>query len=107
MLYELEPTFALGYAMVSEAHSSLFHHGLDYTEERLAQAKVAADRALEPGELARADVDAGLGQLERRTDAPDTPELARCLDAGSLQLGGNDLAEVGEVSESCHVIQPP
>jgi len=43
---ELDPDFALAYAELSHAHSSLYHYGYDATERRLSQAKTAADRAL-------------------------------------------------------------
>jgi len=43
---ELDPDFALAYAALSEAHSDIYHLGYDRTEERLAKAKEALDRAL-------------------------------------------------------------
>ncbi len=43
---ELDPDFALAYAELSRAHSSLYHFGYDATERRLSKAKTAADRAL-------------------------------------------------------------
>jgi serine/threonine protein kinase/tetratricopeptide (TPR) repeat protein len=49
-LYEqavaLDPTFALAYARLSRTHDNLYWFYYDRTEARLAQAKVAADRAL-------------------------------------------------------------
>jgi serine/threonine-protein kinase len=44
---ELDPRFALAYARLAQAHSLLFWFFFDRTEERLRQAKAAADRALE------------------------------------------------------------
>jgi TolB-like protein/Tfp pilus assembly protein PilF/predicted Ser/Thr protein kinase len=44
---ELDPEFALGYAQLSKNHSGFYHFGYDATEARLAQAKVAVDKALE------------------------------------------------------------
>jgi len=44
---ELDPNFALAYANLSKAHSGLYHHQTDHTEERLQLAKEAADKALE------------------------------------------------------------
>jgi serine/threonine protein kinase/tetratricopeptide (TPR) repeat protein len=44
---ELDPDFALAYAQLSIAHSSMHHYGHDRTEDRAAKAKGAADRALE------------------------------------------------------------
>jgi TolB-like protein/Flp pilus assembly protein TadD/predicted Ser/Thr protein kinase len=43
---ELDSTFALAYAHLAHAHAGMFHYGFDTTPERLAQARVAADRAL-------------------------------------------------------------
>ena len=49
-LYEqaigLDPGFAQGWADLSLVHSRMYHERLDFTEERLAQARAAADRAL-------------------------------------------------------------
>jgi TolB-like protein/Flp pilus assembly protein TadD len=44
---ELDPSFALAYAELSKAHSGLYLHGFDQTEDRLAKAKAAVDKALE------------------------------------------------------------
>ena len=44
---ELDPDFALSYAVLSEAHSSMHHFGYDSTEERLLRAKAAVEKALE------------------------------------------------------------
>ncbi|HEX2645033.1 MAG TPA: protein kinase [Thermoanaerobaculia bacterium] len=43
----LDPGFALAYASLSRAHSSLYQGGFDVTPERLDLARQAADRALE------------------------------------------------------------
>jgi TolB-like protein/Flp pilus assembly protein TadD len=43
----LDPNFALAYAMLSRAHSSLYQGGFDVTPERLDLARQAANRALE------------------------------------------------------------
>jgi eukaryotic-like serine/threonine-protein kinase len=47
----LDPRFAQGWAMLSYADSVLYHSRYDYTEERLAKAREAADKALalQPG----------------------------------------------------------
>jgi TolB-like protein/tetratricopeptide (TPR) repeat protein/predicted Ser/Thr protein kinase len=42
----LDPRFAQGWAMLSYAHSSLYHFRYDYTEERLSKARECADKAL-------------------------------------------------------------
>jgi serine/threonine protein kinase/tetratricopeptide (TPR) repeat protein len=44
---ELDPGFALSFAVLSEAHSSMYHFGYDGTEERLLRAKAVVDKALE------------------------------------------------------------
>jgi serine/threonine protein kinase/Flp pilus assembly protein TadD len=43
---ELDPDFALAYAALSEARSFIYNQGYDRTEEHLAKAKEALDRAL-------------------------------------------------------------
>ena len=42
----LDPTFAMAYAMLSRSHSRIFWYRYDYTEDRLAKAKRAVDKAL-------------------------------------------------------------
>ncbi|MCK4759437.1 MAG: protein kinase, partial [Candidatus Aminicenantes bacterium] len=44
---ELDPDFVVAYIWLSEAHSWIFHNGIDMTEERLAKSKAAVDKALE------------------------------------------------------------
>jgi serine/threonine-protein kinase len=44
---ELDPSFALAQARLSQAHSFAYHLVIDRTPERLARARQAADRALE------------------------------------------------------------
>jgi len=44
---QLDPGFAVAHAALSMAHSSLYHYRYDFTAERLDQAKVFADQALE------------------------------------------------------------
>jgi serine/threonine-protein kinase len=44
---ELDPNFAFAHALLSEAHSGIYHFGYDVTEERLENARRAAMRALE------------------------------------------------------------
>jgi serine/threonine protein kinase/Flp pilus assembly protein TadD len=44
---ELDPGFALAYVRMSYIHSRMYFFGVDRTEERLARAKAAVDRALE------------------------------------------------------------
>ena len=44
---EQDPGFVVAYIWLSEAHSWIFHSGIDRTEERLAKSKAAVDRALE------------------------------------------------------------
>lgn len=43
---QLDPKFALAWAALSKAHSSVYHERVDFTEERLAKARECADRAL-------------------------------------------------------------
>ncbi|MHC5108907.1 MAG: protein kinase domain-containing protein [Planctomycetota bacterium] len=43
----LDPSFALAYSHLSEAHSHMHHFGFDSTEDRANKAKAAVDRALE------------------------------------------------------------
>jgi pentatricopeptide repeat protein len=47
----LDPDFALAHAMLSEAHSRLYHMRYDFTSERLEMARASAERAmdLQPG----------------------------------------------------------
>ena len=44
---ELDPDFAEAYRRLVRVHSRLFHFGVDRTEERLAKARVAMNKALE------------------------------------------------------------
>ena len=44
---QLDPEFALAHAMLSEAHSRLYHFRYDFTTERLQNAKASAERAME------------------------------------------------------------
>jgi serine/threonine protein kinase/tetratricopeptide (TPR) repeat protein len=44
---ELDPEFALAYAKLSLIHSRVYFFGIDRTQERLARARDAVDRALE------------------------------------------------------------
>jgi serine/threonine protein kinase/tetratricopeptide (TPR) repeat protein len=44
---ELDPAFAVAYAQLSRAHAYMYHQFYDHTEERLALAKDALDKALE------------------------------------------------------------
>jgi serine/threonine protein kinase/tetratricopeptide (TPR) repeat protein len=48
---ELDPLFARAFALLAESHAKVFHLRVDYTDERLALAKTAVDRAmaLHPG----------------------------------------------------------
>ena len=43
----LDPEFAVAHAMLSEAHSRLYHHRYDFTAERLEMARTSAERAME------------------------------------------------------------
>jgi serine/threonine-protein kinase len=43
---QIDPRFAQGWAALSYAHSSFYHEREDFTEERLALAREAADKAL-------------------------------------------------------------
>jgi serine/threonine-protein kinase len=43
----LDPEFALSYAVLSEAHALMYHYGYDRSEERLSQARAAVDKAFE------------------------------------------------------------
>jgi TolB-like protein/Flp pilus assembly protein TadD len=42
----LDPRFAQGWAALSYAHSDVYHHRYDFTEERLAKARECADKSL-------------------------------------------------------------
>jgi serine/threonine-protein kinase len=44
---ELDPDFALAFAMLSHTHAAAYYYGSDGTPERLAKAREAVDRALE------------------------------------------------------------
>jgi serine/threonine protein kinase/Tfp pilus assembly protein PilF len=44
---ELDPTFALAYAHLSRSHANMYWYYYDRTEERLAMAKKAVDKALQ------------------------------------------------------------
>jgi len=44
---ELDPEFASAHALLSEVHSILYHFHYDFTDERLAKARVAAERSME------------------------------------------------------------
>jgi len=48
---ELDPDFALAHAALCAVHSEIYHARMDYTPERLQQAKASAERALalQPG----------------------------------------------------------
>jgi len=43
----LDPEFALAHAMLSEAHSRMYHQRYDFTAERLEMARTSAERAME------------------------------------------------------------
>jgi TolB-like protein/Flp pilus assembly protein TadD len=43
---ELDPEFAIAHAILSEAHTSLYHQRYDFTSERLEKARRSAERAL-------------------------------------------------------------
>jgi len=47
----LDPEFAVAHAMLSEAHSRMYHHRYDFTPKRLELARASAERAmdLQPG----------------------------------------------------------
>ncbi len=58
---ELDSTFALAYAELSDAHRELFSSFADPSDERLAQAKAAVDKALElQSDLPEAHLSLGL-----------------------------------------------
>ncbi len=44
---ELDPAFALAYARLSEVHANMYWHYYDHSEERIALAKQAVDKAFE------------------------------------------------------------
>jgi serine/threonine protein kinase/Flp pilus assembly protein TadD len=44
---ELDPGFALAYAQLCEIHSHMYHNGYDNSQERIAMAKQAVDKALQ------------------------------------------------------------
>ena len=43
---ELDPEFAVAHAMLSEAHSRLYHYRFDFTSERLNMARMSAEDAM-------------------------------------------------------------
>jgi serine/threonine-protein kinase len=87
---ELDPTFAIAYSWLSHAHAGMYQFGHDRSEERLAMAKEAVDKAfqlnpdLPEGHLAlgfyyywgRRDYDNALEQFEiARKSQPNDSEL--------------------------------
>jgi serine/threonine protein kinase/TolB-like protein/Flp pilus assembly protein TadD len=91
---ELDPGFALAYAELSEVHSQIYHLLIDRSDERLARAREAADRALEivpglgAGHRARGyyyywghgDYDAALGEFDLAARAlPNDSQLLEGL----------------------------
>jgi non-specific serine/threonine protein kinase len=53
----LDPEFALAYATLAEAHSSLYHFRYDFSPDRLEMAKTSAEKAME--------LQPGLGEAHR------------------------------------------
>ncbi|MDH4258346.1 MAG: tetratricopeptide repeat protein, partial [Candidatus Aminicenantes bacterium] len=82
---ELDPDFVVAYIWLSEAHSSIFHNGIDRTEERLAKSKAAVDRALEL--------------------APDLPEALKAL-GDYYYRGFRDYERALELFESVRRARP-
>jgi TolB-like protein/Tfp pilus assembly protein PilF len=82
---ELDPDFVVAYIWLSEAHSSIFHNGIDRTEERLAKSKAAVDRALEL--------------------APDLPEALKAL-GDYYYRGFRDYDRALELFESVRRARP-
>jgi serine/threonine protein kinase/Tfp pilus assembly protein PilF len=90
---DLDPSFALAEARLSQAHSFAYHLAIDRTPERLARARQAAERALElqpdlpEGHLAlvyyhywgRRDYDAALEELKAVAEV--RPNSAEVLEA--------------------------
>ena len=90
----LDPKFALAWAVLSKAHSAIYHYRVDFTEERLAKARECADRALalQPdlleGRLAlgyyyywgRKDYGQALEEFKRAAAVhPDDPEILESM----------------------------
>ncbi len=66
---ELDPQFALAYVQLSKAHRSLYFFGYDHTEERLALAKAAIEKAIElESELPEVHVALGYYYYQGRLD---------------------------------------
>ncbi len=82
---ELDPDCVVAYIWLSEAHSYLFHMGVDRSEERLARSKAAVDRAL---------------QL-----APDLPEALKAL-GDYYYRGFRDYDRALELFESVRRARP-
>ncbi|MBA7649748.1 Serine/threonine-protein kinase PknD [subsurface metagenome] len=82
---ELDPDFVVTYIWLSEAHSSIFHNGIDRTEERLAKSKAAVDKALEL--------------------APDLPEALKAL-GNYYYRGFRDYDRALELFESVRRARP-
>ena len=91
---KLDPKFAVAWAALSKAHSSLYHGRIDFTEERLAKARECADRALalqpdlREGHLAlgfyyywgRSDYGQGLEEFKRAAGGrEDDPEIMESM----------------------------
>jgi len=82
---ELDPDFVVAYIWLSEAHSSIFHNGIDMTDERLAKSKAAVDKALE--------------------FAPDLPEALKAL-GNYYYRGFRDYDRALELFESVRRARP-
>ncbi len=82
---ELDPNFIVAYIWISEAHSIIYHNGIDRSEERLARSKAAVDRAL---------------QL-----APDLPEALKAL-GDYYYRGFRDYDRALELYESVRKARP-
>jgi len=82
---ELDPDFVVAYIWLSEAHSSIFHNGIDRSEERLARSKEAVDKALEL--------------------APDLPEALKAL-GDYYYRGFRDYDRALELYESVRRARP-
>jgi TolB-like protein/cytochrome c-type biogenesis protein CcmH/NrfG len=116
---QLDPEFALAYAALSDVHAWIYWDAHDRTVGRGAQARVAAERALQlqPG-LAEARISLGLYHYRVRRDyeraiaefeavlrdAPHHPEALLSLAAVKRRLG--KFAESAADMERAHVLDP-
>ena len=94
---ELDPNFALAYAMLSQSHAVYYWFYYDRSEERLIMSKEAADRALQINpQLPEAHIALGIYYYHGRLDYENA--LKEFAVAKELGLNNSDLyADIGYV----------